>query len=179
VKPIRIGLLGCGVVGTGVVKVLQNHRERVEASFGRPVEIEKIAVADLTRPRMPYIPADKLCNDWKAVCTDDDIDVVIEVMGGQTAAKEAISVALQHGKHVVTANKELLASQGAVLYELAESRHVRLECEASVLGGIPALHTLETYFRINQIRRLRGIVNGTSNYILSRMHSEEIEFAQA
>ncbi|WP_233096048.1 homoserine dehydrogenase [Alicyclobacillus sp. SO9] len=178
-KPIRIGLLGCGVVGTGVVRVLQQNRERIEAVFGRPVEIEKIAVADLTRPRMSFVPVAKLCDDWKRVCTDDNIDVIIEVMGGQTAAKDAVSVALQHGKHVVTANKELLSTQGGALYELARSRNVRLECEASVLGGIPALHTLETYFRVNQIRKLRGIVNGTSNYILTKMHADGTEFAEA
>ncbi len=176
---VRIGLLGCGVVGGGVVEALAKHRDRIEEACGAKIEITYIAVKDMHRARNPYVPTELLCDDWDAVCRADDVDVVIEAMGGQVAAKSALLAALNHGKHVVTANKELLAEHGLSLVDAASEKGLQLQCEASVLGGIPAIHNLTSYFRANRIRKIRGIVNGTCNYILTQMYSRGIGLTEA
>lgn len=176
---VRIGLLGCGVVGGGVVEALSVHRKRIEEACGAKIEITHIAVKDLHRSRNPHVSTELLCDDWDAVCRADDVDVIIEAMGGQSAAKSALLAALSHGKHVVTANKELLAEHGLSLVDAASEKGLQLQCEASVLGGIPAIHNLTTYFRANRIRKIRGIVNGTCNYILTQMYERSTPLTEA
>jgi homoserine dehydrogenase len=178
-RTIRIGLLGCGVVGSGVVAALQQNgswiSERDEVEF----HIARIVVRDLQKQRAPSVQREVLCTDWREVCQAPDIEVVVEVMGGIHPAYEAVISALTHGKHVVTANKELLALHGDELHRVAMTNNRTLIYEASVLGGVPILHGLETYFRANRITRIRGIVNGTCNYILTRMEEAGVQFSEA
>ncbi|MDQ0189987.1 homoserine dehydrogenase [Alicyclobacillus cycloheptanicus] len=176
---LRIGLLGCGVVGGGVVETLHQNARHIEAEHGVRLDIVRAAVRDVQRERSVHVRRSWLCSDWREVCEADDVDLVIEVMGGTSPAREAIATALTHGKHVVTANKQLLAACGVELQALAATVDRRLLFEASVLGGIPAIHILHTYFGANRIRALRGIVNGTSNYILTQMADTGLSFADA
>jgi homoserine dehydrogenase len=178
-RTVKLGLLGCGVVGGGVVEALQQCRDRIAALYGIQFDIVRIAVRDLQRDRVAAVRREWLCNDWQDICEADDVDVVVEVMGGLQPAQDAIATALRNGKHVVTANKELLASCGEELHHLAEENGCHLLYEASVLGGVPVLHGIETYFQANQITRIRGILNGTCNYILSRMAEGGVRFADA
>ncbi|MCL6632197.1 MAG: homoserine dehydrogenase [Alicyclobacillus herbarius] len=175
---VRIGLLGCGVVGGGVVEALAQNRERIHQYAGVVPVIHRIAVRDAGKTRHPEVKRRQLCTDWRAVVEDGEVDVVIEVMGGIEPARSAILAALCAGKPVITANKQLLALHGPELMECAHRHGATLHYEASVLAGIPAIHTLNTYFFANRVRRLRGIVNGTSNYILTRM-TEGQSFAEA
>jgi len=175
-KRVRLGLIGCGVVGSGVLRVLSDRGGVIGDMQMEPV---RIAVKHLSRPRPSYVPREKLTDDWRSVCLADDVDVVIEVMGGVDVAHEVVRTAIRAGKPVVTANKALMAARGLELRALARDHGVSLRYEASVLGGVPVIHTLQTYFRVNRVTALRGIVNGTSNYILTRMTHEGASFADA
>ncbi|WP_062306095.1 homoserine dehydrogenase [Alicyclobacillus sendaiensis] len=175
-KHVRLGLIGCGVVGSGVLRVLSDRGGVIGDMLLEPT---RIAVKHLSRPRPSYVPREKLTDDWRSVCLADDVDVVIEVMGGVDVAHEVVCTALRAGKPVVTANKALMAAHGPELRAMARQHGVSLRYEASVLGGVPVIHALETYFRVNRITGLRGIVNGTSNYILTRMTQAGASFADA
>ncbi|MCL6627672.1 MAG: homoserine dehydrogenase, partial [Alicyclobacillus shizuokensis] len=166
-----IGLLGCGVVGSGVVEALSRNQDKIYERAGRRPVIERIAVRDLTKPRSVRMAPERLCDDWYSVVAHPQTDVIVEAMGGVEPARAALLTALTAGKSVVTANKQLLALHGAELLATARANGATLHYEASVLAGIPAIHTLETYFQANRVRRLRGIVNGTSNFILTRMNT--------
>jgi homoserine dehydrogenase len=179
VSRVNIGLLGCGVVGTGVLHALAQSADRIAVQSGIRFRVTRIAVQHRDLQRDSIVPARNVCTDWSLVCEDPDIDIVVEVMGGLTPAYEAISRALELGKHVVTANKELLAKHGAELLVKARRYGRTLLFEASVLGGIPALHALTTYFSANRIHRIRGIVNGTGNYILTQMEQSGTSFSDA
>jgi homoserine dehydrogenase len=180
VRPVvRVGLLGCGVVGGGVVEALARNRDRIVETSGAALEVRRIAVRDLRKARNLYVDRDLLCDDWAAVCADPAIDVVVEAMGGLHPARDAIVQAIDCGKSVVTANKQLLALYGPELEQRAAARGVSLYYEASVLGGIPAVHTLQTYFAANRVRRLRGIVNGTCNFVLTRMEEAGVTLHEA
>lgn len=176
---LNVGLLGCGVVGGGVVAALHQSTRRIEQTAGLHFDIVRVAVRDLQRDRGPLVQRGWLCTDWRAICEADDVDIVVEAMGGLSPAKEAIEAALAHGKHVITANKQLLAAYGEPLRAQARRAQRNLLFEASVLGGIPALHAFQTYFGANQVQALRGIVNGTSNFILTRMRDADATFAEA
>lgn len=176
---VRIGLLGCGVVGGGVAQALVTNRAPIERACEARLLLHRIAVRNLSLPRNTFVDTTRLCTDWRKVCTDPEVDIVIEVMGGLQPAYEAVLAALTHGKHVVTANKQLIALYGDELREKARVLGLQLHYEASVLGGIPALHTLQTYFAANRIRKLRGIVNGTCNYILTQMWKTDQAFEDA
>ena len=178
-KPIGIGLLGCGVVGSGVALALALNQETLAERLGATIKIRRIAVKDLMRPRGPHVNHDLLCDDWRMVVNDKNVDVVVEVMGGIEPAKSAITLALEAGKDVVTANKELMATHGETLQALAERMGRTLLCEGSVLGGVPAIHALGTYFVANRIAGIRGIVNGTNNFILSKMEEAGQGFIDA
>lgn len=178
-RSVRIGLLGCGVVGGGVVAALSSNRLALLARLDADVAIWRIAVRDLTLPRVPEVQPEWLCDNWNQVVADPLVDVVVEVMGGVEPAYSAIVLALENGKDVVTANKELLALHGESLQRLAAARGRTLMYEGSVLGGIPALHNLHSYFVANQIGSIRGIVNGTNNYILSSMNDAFQGFSNA
>lgn len=178
-KEIRIGLLGCGVVGTGVIEVIEAKKEYIGQRLGVQFQIQRIAVRDVLRERHPIVDKQKLCLHWSDVCAAEDVDIVIEVIGGATVAKDAVLTALRHGKSVITANKELMARFGDEIRQTAAQHGAFVRHEASVLGGIPVLSTLETYFAMNQIRGLRGIFNGTSNFILTSMHQDGLSFEEA
>lgn len=178
-RVVKIGMLGCGVVGGGVVEALGLNRMALLVRLDADVVIERIAVRDMTRKRVPQVQAEWLCTDWNEVVSNENVDVVIEVMGGVEPARTAIVRALENGKDVVTANKELLALHGESLQRLAARLGRTLMCEGSVLGGVPALHNLQSYFVANRINRLRGVVNGTNNYILSRMNDDHQGFVDA
>lgn len=178
-RRVRVGLLGCGVVGGGVAAWLQQAQAQAPWHGSVIFELTRIAVRDVERERPACVDRALLTTDWRGVCLADDVDVVVEAMGGLSPAREAITAALQHGKHVVSANKQLLAAHGDDLLALAAASGRDLRFEASVLGAIPALHMLDTYFAANQIEALRGIMNGTSNYILTTMAKQGLPFAEA
>lgn len=177
VEKLRVGVVGCGVVGTGVVESFAQARLRNGEDW--PFVIQRIAVRDVQRPRSAMVDARLVVGDWRLICEARDIDVVVEVIGGTDVASDVVETAIRHGKSVVTANKELISRDGDTIHALAAEKGVDLRYEASVLGGIPALHTLDTYFRVTEIDAIRGIVNGTSNFILTQMHQDEVPFAEA
>jgi homoserine dehydrogenase len=176
---IRIGLLGLGTVGSGVVKVLASHGAEMEERAGCRLILHRIADADLLRPRegldLSRLP---LVNDANWVLEDPEVHIVIELVGGLEPARTLILKALAAGKHVVTANKALLAHHGAELFEEARRRRVMLGFEAAVAGGIPLIRAVKEGLPANRIVSAFGIVNGTCNYILSKMTGEGSDFAE-
>jgi homoserine dehydrogenase len=178
VKDVRIGLLGLGTVGAGVVKILQSRRELLEERAGGRLTLAAIADADLVRPREGLdLAALPMVNDAARVLADPSVHVVIELIGGLEPARTFILKALAAGKHVVTANKALLAHHGAELYEEARRRGVALGFEAAVAGGIPLIRAVKEGLVANRVLSLAGIVNGTCNYILSKMTDEGLDFS--
>ena len=175
---INVGILGWGTVGTGVSKILVNQNALIAKNSGTQLCLKKIVKRTLpaSRPGVT-LPADCLTTEPSEVVDNPDIDVVVELIGGVSESRTLISRALQNGKHVVTANKALLAEYGAELFQLASRNQVSLNFEASTAGGIPIIKTLQESFAGNQIRSLYGIVNGTCNYILSEMHERDVQFA--
>jgi len=176
---IRVGLLGCGTVGGGVVQLLAANASYLEARVGAPLHLARVAVRDRDKDRVADLPREKLTTDAHAVVSDPTIDVVVEVMGGITPAQALIEHAIDSGKQVVTANKMLLAKHGVTLLERAKSRGVDLAFEGAVGGGIPVIRVLRDALASDTIASLVGIVNGTSNYILSRMRSDGLTFEAA
>jgi homoserine dehydrogenase len=176
---VRIGILGCGHVGGALVRLIHDHADVIEARAGVPLEIARVAVADLTKERGLPLPARCFTDDAAAVVGDPDVDIVVEVIGGIEPARTLIVDALMAGKPVVTANKELLATSGRALFETAEGAGVDILFEASVGGGIPLIRPLRESLAGDRIRRVMGIVNGTTNYILTRMTDAGASFADA
>lgn len=171
-KPVRIGLLGLGTVGTGVVRIVEGHQEDLQRQVGCPVLIERILVQHVDKERSIHINPSKLTEDPWSVINNPEIDVVIEVMGGIGLAKEYILAALERGKHVVTANKDLMAQHGQEILQKASEKGCDVFYEASVAGGVPILRTLVEGFSSDRIYKMMGIVNGTTNYILTKMSQE-------
>jgi len=176
---VRVGLLGCGHVGSALVRQIAGQRDEIEARTGVRLEVTRVAVRNLARERDVPLPSSVFTHDGAAVVTADDVDVVVEVIGGIEPAREHIVEALKAGKPVVTANKELLANVGRELFETAEGAGVDLLFEASVAGGIPLIRPLRESLAGDRIRRVLGIVNGTTNYILSRMAESGATFSTA
>jgi homoserine dehydrogenase len=176
---VTIGLLGCGHVGGALVRLLHDHADVLEARAGVPLEIARVAVADLSKERGLPLPVSCFTDDAAAVVSDPDIDIVVEVIGGVEPARTLIVDSLMAGKPVVTANKELLATHGRELFETAEGAGVDLLFEASVGGGIPLIRPLRESLAGDRIRRVMGIVNGTTNYILTRMTDAGASFGDA
>src|SRR3984957_8783022 len=170
--PVRGALLGCGNVGSALAELLVSRQDDIAARTGVRLELAGIAVADATRTRSPVIPADLFSTDAAALVARADVDVVVELIGGLHPAHELIESALRAGKPVVTANKALLAVAGAELAEVAASPGVDLLYEAAVGGAIPIIRPLRESLAGEQIVRVMGIVNGTTNYILTRMEEE-------
>ncbi|ARA98656.1 MULTISPECIES: homoserine dehydrogenase [Geobacillus] len=168
-KPIFVGLLGLGTVGSGVVKIIENHQEKLIHQVGCPVKVKKILVRDVQKPREVAVDSALLTTSAADVIDDPDIDVIIEVMGGIEETKELLLRALRQGKHVVTANKDLMAVYGSELLRVAAEHHCDLFYEASVAGGIPILRSLVDGLASDRITKMMGIVNGTTNYILTKM----------
>ncbi len=175
---IQIGMIGCGVVGQGVVDLLANHRETIHHRIGAPLAIKHIAVKNPRKTRNGISPS-QLSNDPQKVLTDPDIDIVVEVMGGIDPARGFVQSAIQQHKHVVTANKALIAEHGHELVASAQEQDVDLMFEAAVCGGIPILRMIRENLASDEFESIRGIVNGTSNYILTQMESQGWDFDRA
>ena len=175
--PLKVALLGCGTVGSAVLRLLAEQSTDLAARIGRPVEVAGIAVR---RPdHHPDVPADLLTTDAEALVTREDVDLVVEVIGGIEPARTLILAAFEAGKSVVTANKALLADDGPALHAAAAKAGVDLYYEAAVAGAIPLLRPLRESLAGDQLRRVVGIVNGTTNYILSRMSETGAGFTEA
>jgi homoserine dehydrogenase len=175
-KGISIGLFGFGTVGTGVVKIIEDHQEKLMHQVGCPVKVKKILVQDLQKEREVMVDSDLLTTNPEDILNDSEIDVVIEVMGGIDLTKGYLLEALQRGKHVVTANKDLMALHGSELLAVASEYHCDLFYEASVAGGIPILRGLVDGLASDHITKMMGIVNGTTNYILTKMSKEGLAY---
>jgi len=173
---IKIGLVGLGTVGLGVWKHISSHRRELEDRLGARLVLHRAAVRDLKKPRQPKVAASKLTDDPIAVATDPDIDIVCELMGGTGRALEVTEAALKAGKIVVTANKALLCDHGKKLFQLAAKNHTSIYFEASVAGGIPIIKALREGLSANRFPLVYGILNGTCNYILTRMEREQKPF---
>ncbi|WP_453994111.1 homoserine dehydrogenase [Bacillus nitroreducens] len=168
-KSISVGLLGLGTVGSGVVTIIKNHQDKLMHQVGCPVEVKKVLVQDLTKQRPVEIDPSILTTNAYDVIEDPDIDVVIEVMGGVEDTRELVLQSLRNKKHVVTANKDLMALYGPELLVVANENGCDLFYEASVAGGIPILRGLVDGFASDRIVKMMGIVNGTTNFILTKM----------
>jgi homoserine dehydrogenase len=176
---VRIGLLGCGNVGAPLVQLIERQSEAIRARTGLQLEVGAIAVRNMSRERSVDVPAGLLTRDARAVVDDPSIDLVVEVIGGIEPARELIVAAMANGKPVVTANKELLANVGTDLYAAADAAGVDLLFEAAVAGGIPIVRPLRESLRGEPITRVMGIVNGTTNFILTKMAEEGAEYGAA
>ncbi len=171
-KSINVGLIGFGTIGTGVVKVLRGNADVIKRRLGAEVVLKRIADTDTTRDRGVELEEGMLVSDADIILNDPEIDIVIELVGGTTVAKDFVMKALQNGKHVVTANKALLSTHGPEVFGLAAERGLDIGFEASVGGGIPLLKSLTEGLAANRIESMYGIINGTANYILSAMTNE-------
>jgi homoserine dehydrogenase len=178
-KPLRVALLGCGVVGSQVVRLIHDQAADLTARVGAPVELVGVAVRRPELQRGADVPAELLTSDAHGLVTRGDVDVVVEVIGGIEPARSLILAALEHGASVVTANKALLAEDGATLFRAAEKAGRDLYYEASVAGAIPILRPLRESLAGDRVTRVLGIVNGTTNFILDRMDSAGSGFAEA
>jgi homoserine dehydrogenase len=176
---VRLGILGCGNVGAALVSVLETNADLIRQRSGISIEVARVAVHNLAKERDVALAPGVLTNDAEAVVSDPNVDVVVEVIGGVEPARSLILSALKAAKPVVTANKELLANFGEELFEAAETAGVDLLFEASVAGGIPLLRPLRESLAGERITRVMGIVNGTTNYVLTRMTEEGSTFAEA
>jgi homoserine dehydrogenase len=176
---LKIGQIGCGTVGSGVYRILNDNRQLIASRTGCEIVVKRIAVRDLADPRYVEVPPEMLTTDAGEILDDPEIDIVVEVMGGLEPARSFILRAIENSKHVVTANKELMSTHGGELLTEAESRGVAIAFEASVGGGIPIVHPLKEGLAGNTIHQVLGIVNGTTNYVLSRMSEEGLPFELA
>ena len=177
-QPLRLGIAGLGTVGAGLVELLRAHGPRLAANTGRSLEIAGVSARDRARKRAVPLEGIKWFDAPERLAADPSIDVFVELIGGDGIAKTAVEAALGAGKHVVTANKALLAAHGFELAKLAEKNGVALNFEAAVAGGIPVIKTLREALAANQIRRVYGILNGTCNFILTQMQKDHRSFAE-
>lgn len=176
---VRIGVLGCGNVGAAFVTLVTRQADEIEQRTGLRLEVRRVAVRNLSRQRDVELGDGMLTRDTHALAVDPDIDLVVEVIGGIEPARELIATALKSGKPVVTANKELLANVGVELYEIADQHGVDLLFEAAVGGGIPLIRPLRESLRGEPVHRMIGIINGTTNYILTKMTECGIQYSEA
>jgi homoserine dehydrogenase len=177
-KTLKVGMLGCGVVGSQIARLLVENKSDLTSRAGANLELVKVAVKDIKTKR-EGIPSNLLTDDAKSIVNDPEIDLIIEVIGGINPAKELILTAIKNGKSVVTANKALLAQSGAELYAAADNANVDLYYEAAVAGAIPILRPLRESLVGDQVLRIMGIVNGTTNYILTKMDESGTAFEDA
>jgi homoserine dehydrogenase len=178
-EPVRVGLLGCGNVGAALVQLIRTRSDDIAARTGLALEVARVAVRSVTKERSVALPDGVLTHDAAGVVTDPGIDVVVEVIGGIEPARELTLDAIKAGKPVITANKELLANVGAELFAAADHAGVDLLFEAAVGGGIPVIRPLRESLAGERINRVMGIVNGTTNYILTRMTEAGASYADA
>ena len=177
-KKIKLAILGLGTVGTGVYKLIHMRSDVMEQTIGAQLEIKKILVHNINKKREGIDPS-LLTDDWKEIITDDEIQIVVEVIGGIEPARTMILEALRAGKNVVSANKDLIAEQGRELLDTAQEAGKDFLFEAAVAGGIPIIRPLKQCLAANEISDVLGIVNGTTNYILTKMFEDGMEFSDA
>jgi homoserine dehydrogenase len=176
IKPINVGLLGIGTVGGGTFNVLQRNAEEITRRAGRPIRITMVADRNLDLARKITEGACRVTDDAFAVVSDPDVDIVIELIGGYGVAKELVMKAIANGKHVVTANKALLATHGNEIFEAAQEQGVMVAFEAAIAGGIPIVKAVREGLTANRIEWVAGIINGTTNFILSEMRDKGLAF---
>lgn len=176
---INVGIIGFGTVGTGTVRILLENKDVLKERLGFEINLRKIAVRDIVRDRGIKVPEGVLTTDVDAILNDPHIDIVVEVIGGIRPAKDFILKAINNGKHVVTANKALLATDGNEIFTAAQEAGIEIGFEASVAGGIPIIKVIREGLVANRIKAVYGIINGTSNYILTKMTDENVEFSVA
>ncbi|HEX5341502.1 MAG TPA: homoserine dehydrogenase, partial [Duganella sp.] len=175
-KPINIGLMGVGTVGGGTATVLKRNAEEISRRAGREIRLFMAANRDLARAREVVGDGVPLVDDAFQVVNHPEVDIVVELIGGDTIAKELVLKAIDNGKHVVTANKKLLAMHGNEIFARAQEKGVMVAFEAAVAGGIPIIKALREGLSANRIEWLAGIINGTSNFILSEMREKGADF---
>jgi homoserine dehydrogenase len=171
----KLGLLGLGTVGTGTAQIILDSAGR--HPLLQQLQIHRVGVRSLDKPRQVTIPPEQLTTDLKSIVTDPDIDIVVELIGGIEPARSLILEAISHGKHIVTANKAVMSRYGNEIFEAANEKGVYVMLEAAVAGGIPVIQPLKESLGVNRIESVIGIVNGTTNYILTRMQEEGADFA--
>ena len=176
-RPIRVGLLGIGTVGGGVWDVLGRNADEIQRRAGRAIKITQVADKAAAHARKIVNGKARVTADAQAVTRAKDVDIVVELIGGTTIAKELVLDALAHGKHVVTANKALLANHGNEIFAAAQKKDVMVAFEGAVAGGIPIIKALREGLSANRIEWIAGIINGTSNFILSEMRDKGLPFA--
>jgi homoserine dehydrogenase len=175
-KPINVGLLGLGTVGLGTIEVLRRNGEEIARRAGRQIRITHASARDINKPRTVSLEGITLVVDPSAIVTNPDIDIVCELIGGDTTTKVLVLQAIENGKHVVTANKALLAKHGNEIFAAAQRKKVMVAFEAAVAGGVPIIKALREGLSANRIEWIAGIINGTSNFILSEMRSRGASF---
>ena len=175
-KPIQVGLLGIGTVGSGVFNVLQRNQSEILRRAGRGIEISMVADLDTARAEAAVGKGVRVVSDARAIIANPDIDIVIELIGGYGIAKQLVLEAIEAGKHVVTANKALLAVHGTEIFAAANRKGVMVAFEAAVAGGIPIIKSLREGLAANRIEWIAGIINGTTNFILSEMRDKGLDF---
>ena len=178
-QPLQIGIIGFGIVGSGTYQTLLDNQESIDRKVGRPLRVKRIADLDWSRPRPVTVPEKLRTTDAAAILDDPEISIVVECIGGVKPSLDFVLRALRSGKNVVTSNKELIARHGADLFEACAEPRVDLMFEGSVGGGIPIIRPLKSCLAGNRITRLMGIVNGTTNYLLTKMMQEGAEFSDA
>jgi len=178
-KPINVGLLGIGTVGGGTWDVLNRNADEIQRRAGRAIRISVVADKAVDRARKIVGRKARVVDDAFSVVRGDEVEIVVELIGGYTIAKELVLEAIKHGKHVVTANKALLATHGNEIFAAAQKKGVMVAFEASVAGGVPIIKALREGLAANRIEWIAGIINGTSNFILSEMRDKGIAFEQA
>ncbi|WP_321791197.1 homoserine dehydrogenase [Caballeronia sp. J97] len=178
-EPIKVGLLGFGTVGSGTFTVLRRNQEEIKRRAGRGIEIARVAVRTPAKAEAAKQEGIAVTDDFNAVVDDPSIDIVCEMIGGTGFARELVLRAIANGKHVVTANKALLAVHGTEIFEAARAKGVMVAFEAAVAGGIPIIKALREGLTANRIEYIAGIINGTTNYILSEMRDRGLDFATA
>ncbi|WP_117195128.1 homoserine dehydrogenase, partial [Staphylococcus aureus] len=178
-KELNIALLGLGTVGSGVVKIIEENRQQIKDTINKDIVIKHILVRDKSKKRPLNISQYHLTEDINDILNDNSIDIVVEVMGGIEPTVDWLRTALKNKKHVITANKDLLAIHLKLLEDLAEENGVALKFEASVAGGIPIVNAINNGLNANNISKFMGIFNGTSNFILSKMTHEQTTFKDA
>lgn len=176
--PLRVGMVGLGVVGSGCVSTLIENQTEIMRRSGKAIVIDKVAVRDPAKLRSVNLPREKIVSDWRTIVDDPTIDVVVELIGGETIAREVVLAAINAGKHLVTANKALLARYGNEIFAKAREKEVIVAFEAAVAGGIPVIKALREGLSGNHLTEVIGIINGTCNYILSAMFEKGREFAE-
>jgi len=177
-KTVKVGLLGLGTVGGGTVDILTNTLPEIERRLGQKIEVTIIAVRDLNRPRSVDTTGIILTDKTEEVVNHPDVDIVVELMGGTGLAKTLLETAIKNGKHIVTANKALIAEHGNAIFALAKQHNVMVNYEAAVAGGIPIIKAVREGLAANKIEWIAGIINGTGNYILTEMKKPGADFAK-